>query len=283
MKKIIIANWKMNNGFEEADSWFDTVLNNISDNREQIQNVEIVVCPPFFMIDYIDSELMNDGFYSLEQALQEEQKKTSDFSSEELTKMVIERRQIKVGAQDCHHELSGSYTGDVSASMLKQVGCEYVIIGHSERRSAHFENNEIISKKIRAALSQNLIPVICVGESQEIRDQKKHLEFVYSQIMQSVPKDIKFKKMVIAYEPIWSIGTGVTPELSQISEMTKLIKKIFREKLPQLAEEFFMLYGGSVSAQNSEEILAITDGLLIGKASLDAEEFFQICTSSSAF
>lgn len=248
---------------------------------EQFENREIVLCPPSFLLDYIDSELMQEGFEDLESTMQKEQRKLEDFSSEELTQIVLSERRLKLGAQNCHHEESGSFTGDISASMIKKVGCEYVILGHSERRAQHFEKNETIAKKIRSALAQELTPIICVGESKEIRDQGKHLEFVYKQLLSSVPQDVKFKKLIIAYEPIWSIGTGTTPSAEQIAEMAKLIRKIFTEKLSNIAEEFFILYGGSVTSQNSAEILAIpnVDGLLVGKASLDADEFIEICIS----
>lgn len=279
--KIIAANWKMNHAFDEADAWLDIFFKNFSTQYDQLKNIEMILCPPSFIIDYLDSELMNDGFEQLEEVMKSEQKKFEDFSTEELNEIVLKDRPIKLGGQDCHHEESGSFTGDISASMLKKIGCEYVILGHSERRAGHFETNEIVAKKIRTALSQNLTPIICVGESKETRDAGKHLQFVYQQIMQSIPSDVSFEKLIIAYEPIWSIGTGVTPTSEQISEMAKLIKKIFAEKLSTLSKEFFMLYGGSVSAQNSKEILAIegVSGLLVGKASLDAEEFIKICIS----
>lgn len=271
----------MNNAFDEVDAWLDNFLKNYNAQYEQLKAVEMVLCPPAFLLDYLDSELMEDGIQFFDSFAKKNGRQIESFSAEEVNEIVIGNRPFRLGAQDCHHEESGSFTGDISAKMLKQVGCEYVILGHSERRENHFETNEIISKKVKAALKQNIVPIICVGESKETRDAKKHLEFVYKQVMQSVPQDVKFKKLVIAYEPIWSIGTGVTPTTEQITEMAKLMKKIFVEKFPALSEEFFMLYGGSVTSQNSKEILAIlgVDGLLIGKASLDAEEFIKISIS----
>lgn len=279
--KIIAANWKMNHAFDEANVWINSFLKNHSGAIERLKNVEIVLCPPIFMTDYIDGQLMEDGFQQLEEIMKLEQKKFEDFSTDELTQIVLDERPLKIGGQDCHHEISGSFTGDTSAAMLKKIGCQYVILGHSERRAGHFETSEIVGKKIRAALSEQIIPIICVGESQETREQSRHLEFVYKQIMNSVPTDVKFDKLVIAYEPVWSIGTGVVPSLEQISEMAKLIKKVFNEKFQGLANDYFVLYGGSVTSLNSKEILSIhgIDGLLVGKASLDAEEFFKICIS----
>ena len=281
MKKIIVANWKMNNSFEQADAWLEVVYSKEEEVKERLKAVEIILCPPVVMMDYIDSELMESGFQKLQTLLEYQKKDIADISEEELSKIVLSERPLRIGAQDCHFEESGSFTGDISAAMLKRVGCEYVILGHSERRTAHFETNEIVAKKVQAALDQNLIPIICVGEDQETRNANKHLEFVYRQIKVSIPQGVKFEKLIIAYEPIWSIGTGVTPTVEQISEMAKLIKRIFDEKLAGVADEYFMLYGGSVTTQNSAEILAIpnVNGLLVGKASLDAEEFLKICLS----
>ena len=280
-KKIIAANWKMNHAFEEADSWLEVFLKNAAEKKSELAEVEAVICPPVFMIDYIDSELMESGFQKLEMLLKYQNKDASQMSEEEITKIVLSERPLQLGAQDCHFETSGSFTGDISAEMLQKIGCEFVILGHSERRAGHVESDELVAKKVRAAIAKDLIPIICVGESKETRDQNKHLEFVYRQIMNSVPWDIKFEKLIIAYEPIWSIGTGLVPTLDQIAEMAKLIKKIFDEKMSGLAEQYFTLYGGSVTSQNSAEILAIQNinGLLVGKASLDAEEFLKICLS----
>jgi triosephosphate isomerase (TIM) len=277
--KIIAANWKMNHGFDETDIWLDGFFQSFSENFDQLKNVEMVLCPSFLMLDYIDSELMSDGFEKLELLIKDSGRKFEDFSSEELTEILLKERPIKLGAQDCHFETNGSFTGSVSAEMLSKVSCQYVILGHSERRQFHFESDEIVAKKVAAALAQNITPIICVGESKETRDAGKHLEFVYKQVMRSIPEGVQFEKMVIAYEPIWSIGTGVTPTLEQIVEMAHLFKKVFSEKFAGRAKEYFMLYGGSATSQNSKEILAIdgVSGLLVGKASLDVEEFVRIC------
>ncbi len=279
--KIIAANWKMNHAFDETDMWLDGFFKNFAEKYDQLKNVEMVLCPSVMMLDYIDSELMGDGFQKLEEIMKDSGKKFEDFSPEELTEILLKERPIKLGAQDCHHEISGSFTGNVSAEMLTKVSCQYLILGHSERRAYHFETDKIVAQKISAALAQKLTPIICVGESKETRDLGKHLEFVYKQLMHSIPEGAQFEKMVIAYEPIWSIGTGVIPTLDQIAEMAHLFKKVFNEKFAGRAKEYFMLYGGSVTSQNSKEILAIdgVNGLLVGKASLDVEEFVKICLS----
>ncbi|MBP7709641.1 MAG: triose-phosphate isomerase [Rickettsiales bacterium] len=279
--KIIAANWKMNHAFDETDAWLDGFFQNYSEKYEQLKDVEMVLCPSFLMLDYIDSELMGDGFEKLEFLMKEDGRDFSEFSPEELNEILLKERPIKLGAQDCHFENSGSFTGSVSAEMLAAVSCGYVILGHCERREQFLETNEIVAKKVDAALAQKITPIICVGESKEVRDSGKHLEFVYKQLMNSISTSAQFEKMVIAYEPIWSIGTGVTPTTTQIAEMAHLFKKVFTEKFAGRAKEYFMLYGGSVTSQNSQEILAIdgVDGLLVGKASLDVEEFVKICVS----
>jgi triosephosphate isomerase len=278
--KIIAANWKMNHAFDEADAWLDNFFKNYS-SKENFKNVEMVLCPPSFIIDYIDGEFIDDGFSQLNEILKSENKQVEDLSPEEINDIILHQRPIHLGAQDCHHELSGSFTGNISASMLSKIGCKYAIIGHSERRQQCGETNEIIAKKAAAALSQGVIPIICVGEDRATRDQNRHLHFIYKQVMESVPQNVKFKKLVIAYEPIWAIGSGVTPTLQEIAEAAKLLKQVFSEKLSGISEEFFMLYGGSVTSQNSKEILNVAgvDGLLVGKASLDAEEFLKICSN----
>ncbi len=278
-KKIIVANWKMNNAFDEADIWLENFLKKFSENKMALANVEAVVCPPVFLIDYIDSQLLDNSFAGLEKIMQEQNKKIDDFSEEELMDVVSAERPFLLGAQDCHYENSGSFTGDISAEMLKKTGADYVILGHSERRENHFETDDVVARKATAAMTQNLTPIICVGENKESRDSQRHLEFVYKQLLLSLPKEVKFSRLIIAYEPIWSIGTGVVPTTEQIREMAKLIRKIATEKMKDLADEVFVLYGGSVNAENAQEILAIenVDGLLVGKASLDADGFVKIC------
>lgn len=280
-KKIIVANWKMNNAFEETDQWLATFIDLYAANKEVLQNLEIVICPPSFLVDYLDSQLLDNAFDGVEAIMLAQKKQIEDFSEEDLANIVIGQRPFWLGAQDCHFENAGSFTGDLSAEMIKKIGADYVILGHSERRENHFETDEVIAKKVAAAVAQDIVPILCVGENKEIRDQKKHLEFIYKQLLFSIPHGVKFYRLVIAYEPIWSIGTGVVPTSEEINEMTRMIKKILVEKGEEFAEEIFILYGGSVNEENSAEILAIenVDGLLVGKASLDAANFVKICLS----
>ncbi len=279
MKKIIVANWKMNHSFEEADKWLEAFIDGYLGNEESFKNIEAVVCPPLFLIDYLDGQFLDGAIDALEESVAAKERKLEDLTSEDLFKMALESRPFSLGAQNCHHENAGSFTGDVSARMVRDISASYVIVGHSERRQYHFESDEMVARKAEACAAQGLVPIICVGENKEIRDEKKHLEFIYQQMLYSIPRGVKFERLVIAYEPVWSIGTGLVPSVVEIAEVAQLIKKILTEKGQSLAKEFFVLYGGSVSEENAKEILAIenVDGLLVGGASLDGSRFVKIC------
>jgi len=278
--KIIVANWKMNHGFDEVDDWIEGFYKAYSDNLKNEKFIDVVLCPPFVLLDYVDTQLIEDGFHFLEFIANKESRSVEDFDAEEISKYVYDARPLKIGAQDCGFEDEGQFTGDVSAKLLQEVNCEYVIVGHSERRKNQQETNEIIAKKALSAFKNKITPIICVGESKEIRDQGQHFDFVKEQIIKSIPL-VKTSRIVIAYEPIWAIGTGETAQVSQIEEMVKFIRQVYENEVAQFAEEFFLIYGGSVNSTNSGEILRIKglDGLLVGKASLDIEEFKKILTS----
>ena len=278
--KIIVANWKMNHGFEEVDEWIEAFYKVYSKNLTSEKLVEIVLCPPSVLLDYIDSELIEDGFHFLEYVAEKQGRTAEDFEAEEISKYIYEARPLKLGAQDCGFEESGQFTGDISVKLLLEVNCEYVIVGHSERRKNQQETNEIIAKKALIASKNNIIPIICVGESKEIRDQNKHFEFVKEQLIKSVPL-VKSDKIIVAYEPIWAIGTGETAQMSQIEEMVKFIYEVYQSEVAQFVGEFLVIYGGSVNSENSSQILNIkgVEGLLVGKASLNVEEFAKILMS----
>ncbi|HLD76563.1 MAG TPA: triose-phosphate isomerase [Rickettsiales bacterium] len=279
MKKIIVANWKMNHGFDESDSWVVEFIKLYENEKVLLKNLEAIICPPAILIDNMSASLMDYSFEKIETEIAKAGKQVDDFSEDELAHFVLEERPFAVGAQDCHFAESGSFTGDISVGNLLEVGAEFVIVGHSERRSKHFESDGIIAQKIKTIAAKGLTPILCVGESKEQRDLGKHLEFVYHQILRSIPKDIHLERLIIAYEPIWAIGSGIVPTQAQIVEMAKLIKRICVEKIAKVANEFALLYGGSVSTKNAKEILTIAnvDGLLVGGASLDASGFFEIC------
>lgn len=271
----------MNQDFEKTDQWLDVFFNGYARNLEHFKKLSAIVCPPYVLIDHLDSELIHDALEYLEEVLRQEGKTLEEYSQEQVNEILFEMRPVLIGAQDCHHEASGSFTGDVSASLLKHVGCSHVILGHSERRANHAESDLLVSKKAKAAVAEGLVPIICVGETLEVRNQNQHLQFVTKQLAESLSQDVKFKKLLIAYEPIWSIGTGVTPTAQQIGEMVQAICELLKNSFVNRVEQFSVLYGGSVTSQNSAEILQIpeVDGLLVGKASLDAEEFLKICLS----
>jgi triosephosphate isomerase len=182
---------------------------------------------------------------------------------------------IALGAQDCHAEASGAHTGDLAAAMIAEAGGRYTIVGHSERRAGHAETDAAVAAKAKAARAAGLVPIICVGESQVERDGGRALEIVSRQVKESVPEDSTAVDTIIAYEPIWAIGTGRTPTTADIEDAHAAIRKAWgRGDGAQLR----VLYGGSVKGSNASAILALAevDGALVGGASLDAADFCRI-------
>ena len=175
---------------------------------------------------------------------------------------------------------AGAHTGDVSAKMLSEVGCEFVIVGHSERRANHREIDETVLFKAEAAHANNLIAIICVGETLVDRQNDKTLSIIENQFNGSVPKSSLSNNTVIAYEPVWAIGTGLTPSPMQIAQVHDFIRELLKKNFVE-AEAFRVIYGGSVNPDNSKEILSINnvDGSLVGGASLKSEDFWAICKS----
>lgn len=242
MKKetFIVANWKMNLNFLQANNF----VNNLSMflNSTKI-DTNIIICPQFLLLHFISTLEYN--------------------------------KNIKIGAQNCHSIESGAFTGETSIELLESLGCHFVIIGHSERRIQHKESDSEIKKKAITALKHNITPIICIGEKIEIRKQKTYLEFLSSQILSSIPNindDI-----IIAYEPIWSIGTGIIPKIEEINEISDFITNTVKKEKSKI-KNTHILYGGSVNSKNSKSILDIKNinGLLVGGASLDSREFIKI-------
>lgn len=187
---------------------------------------------------------------------------------------------IEVGGQDCHANDSGAHTGDVAASMLADAGASYVIVGHSERRTDHGESNEDIAAKATAAAAAGLLPIICVGETLDEREAGKTLDVVGSQLKGSVPTDLD--RLVIAYEPVWAIGTGKVPTLEEIGEVHAFMRSELKAMGAAFdADDTPLLYGGSVKPSNAAEIFAVgdVDGALVGGASLKADDFSGIITA----
>lgn len=246
MRKVIIAgNWKMNKNIAESIDLANSIKRSLYDLAE----IEIVLCPPFTSLS-------------------------------DVKELIIDTN-IKLGAQDVYWEKEGAYTGEVSASMLKNVGCDYVIIGHSERRLLFGETNETVNKKVKAALSEGLNTIVCVGERLEERKRgdtfkvvKNHVENGLSGISRE-----DMLKCVIAYEPVWAIGTGINATKDEAEEVHKYIRGLLKKMHDDdLAKSIRIQYGGSVKPENIKELISEpdVDGALVGGASLKADSFVQI-------
>lgn len=247
-KKIAAGNWKMNCNAQVAETLANDII-----NAGSPENVLTILCTPYVYLKDILHKTKNAG-------------------------------RIEVAAQNLHHKPSGAYTGEISAEMLSSLGIQYVVIGHSERREYFHENNEILLEKVKQAMQAGIIPLFCCGESLEIRKSGNHLDFVLDQLRETIftlPKD-DFSKIIIAYEPIWAIGTGETASPEQAQEMHAAIRqeisKVYGE---EVADHTSILYGGSVKANNAKEIFSKpdVDGGLVGGASLNATEFISIMNS----
>lgn len=239
-KKLVAGNWKMNKTIKEAREVVSKLKEKLKDH--DFDKVGVLVAPPFTAL-YVVSEILKDT-------------------------------QIQLGAQNMHWEDKGAFTGEISPEMLKEIGVEYVIIGHSERRKYFGESDDIVNKKIKKAIEKGLKPILCVGENLEQREGGKHKEVVKSQLENSL-KGVE-DAVMIAYEPVWAIGTGRVATPEQIEDMHVFIKDWHKEKF---GEEVFLLYGGSVSPSNVKELLRVKDvidGFLVGGASLDADKFYEI-------
>jgi triosephosphate isomerase len=246
-KPFVAGNWKMNTDIHTGVN----LARSIADGSLEIagQDVDVAVCPPFVYLQAIAKTLSSSS--------------------------------IAVGAQDVYFEAKGAFTGEISASMLKDVGCTYALCGHSERRHVIGETDELINKKVGAAISGGLLPIFCVGELIEQRKASQTSEVVSSQIKKGLAglSEAKVSAVTIAYEPVWAIGTGLTATPQQAQEMHALIRELVKQIYnSRLADEIRILYGGSVRADNTAELMSQkdVDGLLVGGASLKADEFLEI-------
>jgi triosephosphate isomerase len=239
---LIVANWKCNpTTLKGTKLLFDSVKNGL----QNIKNVEVVICPPFV---YLPSLL--------------------EFLSTWI------KIQVGLGAQDCFWEDQGAFTGEISPKMLKDLGVKYVIIGHSERRKYLNETDEMISKKIKAALKAKLKPILCIGETEKERKLGKTLQVLKKQLKMGLKNisniELRTSNFILAYEPVWAIGTGKACQPEDAKKIYLFLRKILK-KTP-------ILYGGSVNSQNARDYIKIGkfQGLLVGGASLDAQEFVKI-------
>ena len=249
-KRIVAGNWKMNKSLKKGIE----LATEINTHVEKLENhaIEVIVAPPFIHLSEI-SKIMNSNF-------------------------------ISVAAQNCAAWPQGAYTGEVSAEMIRLIGVEYVILGHSERRKYFQEDGEMLYAKVKMALENMLKPIFCCGEVLEERESEVHFETVKKQLSEglfNLPEE-DFKEVVIAYEPVWAIGTGVTATPDQAQEMHRFIRLLVAEKYGgNVAEDTTILYGGSCNPSNARELFSNpdVDGGLIGGASLKTEDFLGIITS----
>lgn len=249
-KKIVAGNWKMNKNLQEGLQLVKELNEKIGNFK--IDDVQLIVGTPSIILSSIQNELKGS--------------------------------KIKVAAQNIHQEDSGAFTGEISAPMVKAVGIEYAIIGHSERREYFGETSEQIAQKVKKAIANNITPIYCCGEVKEERESGKHFDVVKNQISSELfdLSEADFEKIVIAYEPVWAIGTGLTASPEQAQEIHAFIRKSIADKYSDaIANETSILYGGSCKPGNAKEIFSKpdVDGGLIGGASLVADDFLAIANS----
>jgi triosephosphate isomerase len=243
MKKLIAGNWKMNTSKAEAEALAKALANGMG---QGLDKAEMLVCPPF-----VWSALVAEA---------------------------VKGSAVALGAQDCHTAEKGAFTGNISAGMLKDIGAKYVIVGHSERRQYHNETNALVKQKAEAALAHGLIPIICVGETESERNAGKQDAVVAQQLTESLPASAN---IVIAYEPVWAIGTGKTATIDDVAAMHAFMRPHVTKQIDGGAT-VRLLYGGSVKASNAKDMIHLpdVDGFLIGGASLQADEFLAIAKAA---
>ena len=250
-KHIVAGNWKMNLTFNEADELLDSLMTKLEETTPA-RDTEVIVCPPFPYLE-MASDYANDSYF-------------------------------KVGAQNVSNQEKGAYTGEVSAEMLESMELDCCIVGHSERRAYYGETDELVAAKVDQLLKHGLMPIVCCGEVLDEREAGRQFDVVKTQVEKGLfhlgADDIK--KVVIAYEPVWAIGTGKTASAQQAQEMHAHIRSLLAAKYGKaVADEISILYGGSCKPSNAKELFACpdVDGGLIGGASLKADDFMGIVTA----
>ncbi len=246
MKKLAAGNWKMN-GTSAALAEVEALI-----ASHPAPTCEMLLCPPATLVAQMAWAAKGSA--------------------------------LSVGGQDCHPDASGAHTGDISAAMLKDAGASHVIVGHSERRTDHGETNALVKAKAAAAIAADLVAIVCIGETEAERDAGRTLEVIGSQLDGSLPEAAVAATTVIAYEPVWAIGTGRTPTLAEIAEVHAFIRARLVERIGAEAAGVRLLYGGSVKPSNAVEIFAVpnVDGALVGGASLKAADFGAIVAALSS-
>ncbi len=249
-RSLVVANWKMHGRKSEVTELLSAIKKGI--NAGDAKAEKVVVCPPSLFLGQVEQELAGS--------------------------------KIAIGAQNAHPQIKGAFTGEVAFAMLKEFSCSYVIIGHSERRELFAETDKFIAEKFLAAQAQGLIPILCVGETQEQRENGLSHAVVLEQL-QAVINEAgieAFSSSVLAYEPIWAIGTGLTATPEQAQEVHATLRSFLAGLDQKVADDITILYGGSVKANNAKALFdqADIDGALVGGASLDAKEFLTICAAA---
>jgi triosephosphate isomerase len=244
-RPLVAGNWKMN-GLRKSSA---ELLRIFQDSVKLPRDVEIVVCPPATLV--------------------------AQFAG------LARGSRVRIGAQDCHPEPAGAYTGDISAEMLADAGAVMVIIGHSERRSYHKETDAQVRVKTLAAWRAGMTAIVCVGETRAERETRQTLEIVGRQLAASLPEGARGENLVIAYEPVWAIGTGLTPTPNDVAEVHNLIRAKLTDRYRGAGDAIRILYGGSVKPANAKELMRVdnVDGALVGGASLKADEFLAIAAA----
>jgi triosephosphate isomerase len=245
LRKLVAGNWKMNGSLAALAE-----LDAIADAAARSRSLDVAICPPFTLIG--PAAQRQPG--------------------------------LPIGGQDCHHQPKGAHTGCVSAAMLKEMGAKLVIVGHSERRADQHETDAEVRAKAEAAIAAGLLAIVCVGETEAERDAGRAVSVVEGQLDGSVPREGSGETLVIAYEPVWAIGTGRTPSVADVAEMHAAIRAKLRGLLGEEGARVRILYGGSVKPDNAAELLSVADvdGALVGGASLMAAQFVPIIEAAAA-
>ncbi len=246
IRALVAGNWKMN-GLKASKKEVSGLARLLA--KATRVRCDVLVCPPATLIP----------------SLKEEAKGAK----------------IAIGAQDCHAKVSGAHTGDISAEMLKDAGAAYVIVGHSERRADHGETDDVVRAKAEAAHRAGLVAIVCVGETEAQRDAKETLKVIRGQLKGSLPADATAKTTVVAYEPVWAIGTGRTPTAQDVAKVHAAIRDALVKRFGDEGAAMRILYGGSVKPSNAAELMGVenVNGALVGGASLKAEDFFGIISA----
>jgi triosephosphate isomerase len=244
-RPLVAGNWKMN-GRRESIAELEAI---IADTRARPLRTDLMLCPPATLLMSFAAAARGSN--------------------------------VAIGAQDCHAEISGAFTGDLSAEMLKDAGASAVIVGHSERRALHGEGDDVVQAKARAAIRAGLMAIVCVGETREEREAGATIARIQRQLEGSLPPAIETSTLVIAYEPVWAIGTGLTPTPKDVAEVHAMIRKHLVSLDKSAGPGIRILYGGSVKPSNAKELMAVANvnGALVGGASLKAADFLAIAAA----